>query len=59
MSLLFTKLQAAGNDFVLIEGGSQKEDMSELAIKLCQRRYGIGADGLLVLLPSKKADIKI
>jgi len=55
----FTKLQGAGNDFVLIEAGGLKESLSELAVKVCDRHYGIGADGLLLLLPSEKADIRM
>jgi len=59
MSISFSKLQATGNDFVLIEDVSLQENISEIAIKICNRHYGIGADGLLVLLPSKEADIKM
>ncbi len=55
----FTKLQGAGNDFVLIEAGGLTEDLPELAAKACDRHYGIGADGLLLLLPSGKADVRM
>ncbi len=53
----FTKLQSAGNDFVLVEGKGIIRDWQYLAEAVCKRHFGIGADGLLVLLPSAKADI--
>jgi diaminopimelate epimerase len=52
----FTKMQGAGNDFVLIEAGEEKKDWSKLAIAMCDRHLGIGADSLLILFPSTKAD---
>jgi diaminopimelate epimerase len=53
----FIKLQATGNDFVLIDGRSMKQlDWSALAKAMCHRHYGVGADGILLILPSKKAD---
>ena len=51
----FTKMQGAANDFVLIESDTQRE-WSRLAIAMCDRHLGIGADSLLLLLPSAKAD---
>lgn len=55
----FIKMQGAGNDFVLIEADNGQSDWSQLAIAMCDRHYGVGADGLLVLLPSKKADFRM
>jgi len=55
----FTKLQGSGNDFVLLEAGQSLCDWSQLAIAMCDRHFGIGADGLLLVLPSKKADFKM
>jgi diaminopimelate epimerase len=52
----FTKLQGAGNDFVLVETSDMKRDWSQLAVAICNRRFGVGADGLLLLLPSEVAD---
>ncbi|MBN1367092.1 MAG: diaminopimelate epimerase [Dehalococcoidales bacterium] len=54
----FTKLQGAGNDFVLIEG-DRPLDWKTLAAIMCDRHFGIGADGLLVLFPSDKAGFKM
>jgi diaminopimelate epimerase len=55
----FTKMQGAGNDFVVVKTGNISKDWSNLAIQMCDRHYGIGADGLLLLLPSDVADFKM
>ena len=55
----FTKVQGAGNDFVLVEGDKARHDWPQLAIAMCDRHFGIGADGLLVLLPSKVAHLQM
>jgi len=55
----FTKLQAVGNDFILIEADGGSQDWSPLAIAMCDRHFGIGADGLLLLLPSDTADFQM
>lgn len=55
----FTKLQGAGNDFILVETNSTRGDWTRLARAMCDRHYGIGADGLLLLLPSAKADFRM
>ena len=55
----FTKLQGSGNDFVLVETDETQRDWSPVAIALCDRHFGVGSDGLLLLLPSDKADFKM
>jgi diaminopimelate epimerase len=56
----FTKMVASGNDFVVIESaGSRVRGFAGLAKEICDRRYGAGADGLLVLEKSKVADIRM
>ncbi|HUI08790.1 MAG TPA: diaminopimelate epimerase [Bacteroidota bacterium] len=56
--LEFTKATGAGNDFVLLNamGGMPGADLPQLARALCDRHFGVGADGLLVLAPSKRSD---
>lgn len=54
----FTKMHGIGNDFVLVE----KKDLpnmpySTLALNICQRHTGIGADGMVIVLPSDQASI--
>lgn len=58
--LKFTKSHGIGNDMIIINGIEEKfKPNSEIVKKLCDRRFGIGADQLLLLLNSKKADFKI
>ena len=52
-----TKYSANGNDFVMLIA-QEKEDRSALAARLCHRQNGVGADGLVVLLPHKKYDFE-
>lgn len=54
----FAKLQATGNDFILIED-TEDRDWSPLAIAMCHRHSGIGADGLIVLLQSRVAQLRM
>jgi len=55
----FTKLQGTGNDFVLVETSDERRDWSKLALTMCDRHFGVGSDGLLLLLPSSKADFRM
>jgi len=55
----FTKLQGAGNDFILVETKDIKRDWPQMARAMCDRHFGIGADGLLLLLPSDIADFRM
>jgi len=45
----FTKMQGLGNDFVVLEGPAKPD--AEDVLRLCDRRFGVGADGLLVVSP--------
>jgi len=56
----FTKVHGQGNDFVLVDGFQEHiADYSQAAIQVCDRHFGIGADGLVLILPSDKADFKM
>ncbi len=55
----FTKLQGTGNDFILVETSDEQRDWSRLALAMCDRHFGIGSDGLLLLLPSANADFRM
>ena len=60
MKIEFTKMTGAGNDFVVIDNRSGLvKNGAELAKKLCDRRWGVGADGLLLLEFSEKADFRM
>ncbi|MHA1148337.1 MAG: diaminopimelate epimerase [Promethearchaeota archaeon] len=61
-NLHFGKYHGLGNDYVLIndmELQIPEEKKSQLAKKLCEFHFSIGADGLIYVCPSKKADIKM
>jgi diaminopimelate epimerase len=58
----FTKMVASGNDFVVLEKASLVSGLpkyKELAKIICDRKFGVGADGLLLLQKTKNADIKM
>jgi len=56
----FTKVQGQGNDFVVIDGAKETvTDYSKAAITVCDRHYGIGADGFVIILPSKSEDFRM
>jgi diaminopimelate epimerase len=64
MKITFTKMHGLGNDFILIDCLYNKikirdSKFKDLAKMLCNRRFGIGADQLLLLLPSEIADYKM
>ncbi len=61
MKLHFYKYQGTGNDFIMVDNRSlffPKKDV-QLIEKLCNRRFGIGADGLILLEPSENQDFKM
>jgi diaminopimelate epimerase len=56
----FTKMHGLGNDFIFFENPDNTEmDYSRMAIKLCHRQLGIGADGIIAVLPSDVADLRM
>jgi len=57
MKITFTKMSGAGNDFVVVDNRKKIiSDPHSFAVKVCDRRLGIGADGLLLLETSTNAD---
>ncbi|MEQ8523084.1 diaminopimelate epimerase [Gracilimonas sp.] len=56
----FHKMQGAGNDFVVIDNrkyGFTLDEIVEFTPKMCDRKFGIGADGILVLEPAQKTEV--
>jgi len=56
----FHKMQGAGNDFVVIDNrkyGFSLEEIIELTPKLCDRKFGVGGDGILVLEKAQKSEV--
>ena len=61
MELNFYKYQGAGNDFILVDDRSEQFDLNnhEGIHFLCDRRFGVGADGLMLLRNSKENDFEM
>ena len=56
----FTKMQGAGNDYVYVNCFvEQVEDPAAVAIKVSNRNFGIGSDGLILIMPSDQADVRM
>lgn len=63
MKIEFVKMHGLGNDFILVnylnKSLGDTSFVSYLAKKLCNRNFGIGADGLILILPSSKANLRM
>lgn len=61
ITITFNKYQGAGNDFIIIDNrkGFINPDNSELINRLCNRRFGIGADGLILISDHNKFDFEM
>jgi diaminopimelate epimerase len=56
----FTKMQGCGNDYVYVDGFKEKvEDPSAVARRISDRHFGIGSDGLVMILPSEICDFRM
>jgi diaminopimelate epimerase len=56
----FTKMHGAGNDYVYVDCFKETVDNpAETAIKVSNRNFGIGSDGLILIMPSDKADVRM
>jgi diaminopimelate epimerase len=59
MDLKFKKMHGTGNDYVVVDGRDHDLDWGKLSLEMCQRRFGVGADGLLIVAPSDSAVIRM
>ncbi len=64
MKLSFTKMQGIGNDFIVIDcrttdPGKGERELAALSRRICDRRFGIGADQVLLLDDSTRADFRM
>lgn len=60
MNLEFTKMQGLGNDFLLLDNMSGRLELSPEEVRfLCDRHFGVGADGVITVSPSDRADLKM
>lgn len=56
----FVKMHGLGNDFVIIDGRDRTfQNPGELSRRVCDRHTGVGADGLIIIYPSDRADIRM
>lgn len=61
LPISFTKMNGTGNDFVIIDNRDQKinkNEMQDLAAKICRRHFSVGADGLILIENSETADFR-
>lgn len=58
--LRFTKMHGAGNDYVYVNGFQERVDNpAALAVRVSDRHFGVGSDGLILILPSEVADCRM
>src|SRR5829696_3737411 len=56
----FTKMQGCGNDFLIFDPGEvEGTDLPDLALRACDRHFGVGADGILIPASSGTADLEM
>jgi diaminopimelate epimerase len=56
----FTKMQGLGNDYVYVDAAKEQvDDPAALARAISDRHFGVGADGLILILPSEMADVRM
>ena len=55
----FTKMRGVGDDYVYIDAREQQHDWPALSVAMSDRHVGVGSDGLILALPSEKADLRI
>jgi diaminopimelate epimerase len=62
----FVKMHGAGNDFLIVEAqgearlpDGQERDWEALSQAMCERHFGAGADGVMLVMPSQRADVRM
>lgn len=61
MARVFDKYEGLGNDFVVVDAADERELPPADAVSLCDRRFGVGGDGVLLVLPAREsgADVRM
>ena len=61
LGMRFTKMHGAGNDYVYVNAFEETlpADLPDLAVKISDRRFGVGGDGLILIRPSEVADARM
>ncbi len=53
-------MHGIGNDYVYVDGAKERvDDPAALAVRIADRHFGVGGDGLIMILPSEKADVRM
>lgn len=57
----FTKMEGLGNDYIYVDcmAGEPASDWENLSIRMSDRHFGVGADGIILIMPSKVADFRM
>jgi diaminopimelate epimerase len=55
----FTKMHGTGNDFLLVESSGEERDWEATSRAMCERHFGAGADGIMLVMPSERADVRM
>ncbi len=59
MALPFAKLHGAGNDYIAVDGRDESRDWGELSRLMSEPHFGAGSDGIVVLLASDRAQVRM
>ena len=59
MSIEFTKMEGCGNDYVYVDARNLDEDWPALSVAMSDRHFGIGSDGLILIMDSDRAALKM
>ena len=59
MQFTFTKMEGLGNDYLYVYDDPDKYDAPALSIRLSERHFGAGSDGMIWIAPSDQADFKM
>jgi diaminopimelate epimerase len=59
MTINFTKMHGIGNDYILIDARQIEKDWSKVAVDICDRHFGVGGDGILLIRDSDVADCRM
>ena len=59
MTISFTKMHGIGNDYILIDAREVDKDWSRVAVDICDRHFGVGSDGILLIRDSDVADCRM
>jgi diaminopimelate epimerase len=57
--MIFTKMHGAGNDYLYVDARGMEQDWPQLSRSMSDRHFGVGSDGLILIMESEVADLKM